>query len=120
MTWNEAVPLKVNHPLDRLFPIGNPRIEHVPEQHCADRNKIDGENEFFLRESHHQGVVRVISTYIEQFEFRAAQRDGLFVIDGLIGNESVWVRKPCEVFLGKLMRHYGGSCILERLTARYV
>ena len=117
MAGDHPVPFEREHAFDRVLEVRQVGVGHVAEMYALDRNEVDGEQDALARQPHHQRVVRVIFSHIDQFEIGAAERDRALVVDGFIDRHDVGAVHPSDGLLGEPVRHEGRAGVLERLAA---
>jgi hypothetical protein len=84
------------------------------------RNGVDDEDDFFLRQAHHQVGVGMVEAQVVELEHRAAELDGAALLEGLVGQRGEGILDLLETLLGALVRDDPRAGVLERLAARDV
>ena len=82
-----------------------------------DRNRVDYEDDFFLRQPHHDVGVGMVEPEIGELQRGAAELDGLGLVEGLVGHHHVGVLGLRQMSLGVLVRDHARAGVLERLAA---
>ena len=117
MAGDHPVPVERQHSIERVEEVGQEAVGKVAELEALDGDEVHREEQLFLRQQHHQRVVRVVSAHVVQLEPRATELDGVEVPDADVGDDHVGVLQRLQARLRVHVRDERGARVLEGLAA---